>query len=65
MCGTTLLFIKFKNTVPGVSMGPGVNFIHSAVLYIQHIFSGGFRGALAPLPPPYILKEYRRINVVI
>ena len=35
-----------KNVVPGVSVGPGVYFIHSAALYIQHIFSGGFRGGL-------------------
>ena len=40
-----------KNVVPGVSVGPGVYFIHSAALYIQHIFSGGFRGgAVAPFP---------------
>ena len=61
------MFIKFKNTVPGVSMGLGVYFVHSAVLYIRHIFSGGFRGggAVATLPPPCNLMEYRRVSVVI
>ena len=52
MCGTTLMFIKFKNTVPGVSMGLGVYFVHSAVLYIRHIFSGGFRGGGCSPPSP-------------
>ena len=57
MCGTTLMFIKFKNVVRGVSMGPGVYFIHSAALYIQHIFSGGCRGG--GCSPPCNLKEYK------